>query len=249
MKSPVIFILTILISSYLGITSLSPSPYHQYAQAAMHLYIITGSTDKSEYKIGDTVNISGTVANYDNPQQPVVIQVSNPRLDLFRYDKVMLNSNGAYTDSFKLEGDKAILGTYQIVLSYFGSKIVIFISVIEASPIERISITNTSFHDPSGAALDNVSVGKQVTVRSNLENTQDGSQEFAYIVQIKDSNDIVVQLAWSEGTLGPKETFGPSQSWVPEKADKYTVQIFVWQSISKPMPLSPVTQIALEVSP
>jgi len=249
MKSLVIFILTILISSYLGITALSPSFYHQYAEAAIHLYIITGSTDKSEYRIGDTINISGTVANYDNPQQPVVIQVSNPNLDLFRYDKVMLNSMGVYADSFKLEGDKAIVGTYQITLSYFGSKITKFIPVIEASPIERISVTNTSLHDPSGATLYNVSVGKQVTVRSNLENAQDRSQDFAYIVQIKDSNGIVVQLAWSEGTLGPNETFGPSQSWVPERADKYTVQIFVWESISSPIPLSPVTQITLEVSP
>ena len=83
-----------------------------------------------------------------------------------------------------------------------------------------------------------IQVNNQVMIVADLSNGQDRDQKFAYIVQIHDENDIVVSLSWLTGNLSPYQTFSPAQSWTPTQAGTYTVQIFVWESVDSPTPLS-----------
>ena len=83
-----------------------------------------------------------------------------------------------------------------------------------------------------------IQVDNQVMIVADLSNGQDRDQKFAYIVQIHDENDIVVSLSWLTGNLSPYQTFSPAQSWTPTQAGTYTVQIFVWESVDSPTPLS-----------
>jgi len=83
-----------------------------------------------------------------------------------------------------------------------------------------------------------IQVDNQVMIVADLSNGQDRDQKFAYIVQIHNENDIVVSLSWLTGNLSPYQTFSPAQSWIPTQAGTYTVQIFVWESVNSPTPLS-----------
>lgn len=83
-----------------------------------------------------------------------------------------------------------------------------------------------------------IQVDNQVMIVADLSNGQDRDQKFAYIVQIHNENDIVVSLSWLTGSLSPYQTFSPAQSWTPTEAGTYTVQIFVWESVDNPTPLS-----------
>jgi hypothetical protein len=83
-----------------------------------------------------------------------------------------------------------------------------------------------------------IQVDNQVMIVADLSNGQDRDQKFAYIVQIHNENDIVVSLSWLTGNLSPYQTFSPAQSWIPTLAGTYTVQIFVWESVDSPTPLS-----------
>src|SRR5574340_1094084 len=83
-----------------------------------------------------------------------------------------------------------------------------------------------------------VPMNKQVQIAADVSNGQDRVQSFAYLVQIKDQNDVVVQLSWLTGTLTPGQSLNPSQSWTPTSPGSYTAEIFVWQSISNPDALS-----------
>ena len=83
-----------------------------------------------------------------------------------------------------------------------------------------------------------IQVDNQVMIVADLSNGQDRDQKFAYIVQIHNENDIVVSLSWLTGNLSPYQTFSPAQSWTPTQAGTYTVQIFVWESVDSPTPLS-----------
>ncbi|MDP3779587.1 MAG: hypothetical protein Q8Q69_00140 [Nitrosopumilaceae archaeon] len=83
-----------------------------------------------------------------------------------------------------------------------------------------------------------IQVDNQVMIVADLSNGQDRDQKFAYIVQIHNENDIVVSLSWLTGNLSPYQTFSPAQSWIPTQAGTYTVQIFVWESVDSPTPLS-----------
>jgi len=92
-----------------------------------------------------------------------------------------------------------------------------------------------------------VYVDQQVQIVTDLSNSQDRIQSFAYIVQIKNSDGITVSLAWITGSLSPNQSLSPALSWTPEKVGMYTAEIFVWDSITNPDPLSPPLHLEIEV--
>ena len=94
---------------------------------------------------------------------------------------------------------------------------------------------------------DNVIVDKQVMVVADLSNGQDRSQNFAYIVQIRDQNNLVISLSWLTGSLTPGQTFSPALSWTPTVSGMYTIEIFVWESIKNPDALSAPLLLSIDV--
>jgi len=93
-----------------------------------------------------------------------------------------------------------------------------------------------------------VPVNKQVQIAADVSNGQDRDQSFAYLVQIKDQNGVVVQLSWLTGTLTPSQSLNPSQSWIPTSPGSYTAEIFVWNSINNPDALSPPLSMTIAVT-
>jgi len=94
---------------------------------------------------------------------------------------------------------------------------------------------------------DFISVDKQVQIVADVTNSQEKIQPFAYLVQIRDENDVTISLAWLTGSLSPKQMLSPALSWIPENPGTYTVTIFVWESIHNPEALSPPLVLQLEV--
>jgi hypothetical protein len=83
--------------------------------------------------------------------------------------------------------------------------------------------------------------GKLIKIKSDVENNTTGVLTFAFIVQIKDSDGITVQLSWMDGIkVAPRDKIEAMQSWIPEKPGEYLIEIFVWESIADPDPMSPV---------
>lgn len=118
-----------------------------------------------------------------------------------------------------------------------------------------LSTTSVAYAQvPVGAAtkLQNgvwqVPVNKQVQIAADVSNGQDRDQSFAYLVQIKDQNSVVVQLSWLTGTLTPGQSLNPSQSWTPTSPGSYTAEIFVWNSINNPDALSPPLSMTIAVT-
>lgn len=93
-----------------------------------------------------------------------------------------------------------------------------------------------------------VPVNKQVQIAADVSNGQDRDQSFAYLVQIKDQNGVVIQLSWLTGTLTPSQSLNPSQSWTPTSPGSYTAEIFVWNSINNPDALSPPLSMTIAVT-
>lgn len=85
----------------------------------------------------------------------------------------------------------------------------------------------------------NTKVGKQVQITTDVTNSQDRTQPFAYIVQIQNQDGVVYSLSWITGTLDAGQSLSPSQSWTPTVPGTYTAQIFVWASVNNPDALSP----------
>ncbi len=92
-----------------------------------------------------------------------------------------------------------------------------------------------------------VTVDKQVMIMADLSYGQDRDQKFAYIVQIRDENGVVISLSWITGSLTPSQSFSPALSWTPISAGTYTIQIFVWESVNNPDALSVPLLLSVDV--
>ena len=100
------------------------------------------------------------------------------------------------------------------------------------SPLERAVINDERLVNLSGSTLgEHVLVNQQVQITAKITNTQDAIQDFVYIVQIKDENDVVVKLGWISGSLTKYQSFSPSLSWTPKDSGVYNAEIFVWDTL------------------
>ena len=115
-------------------------------------------------------------------------------------------------------------------------------------PLERAPATNLRIVDTFGSSIDAVSVDQQVQITADLSSGQDKDQDFAYLIQIQNSDGVTVSLSWIAGSLSPDKQFSPSGSWTPTDAGTYTVTVFVWESIDNPTALSPSLTIDVSVN-
>ena len=115
-------------------------------------------------------------------------------------------------------------------------------------PLERAPATNLRIVDTFGSSIDAVSVDQQVQIAADLSSGQDKDQDFAYLIQIQNSDGVTVSLSWIAGSLSPDKQFSPSGSWTPTDAGTYTVTVFVWESIDNPTALSPSLTIDVSVN-
>lgn len=102
--------------------------------------------------------------------------------------------------------------------------------------------------DQFGNPITNAQLGQVLITQDNVVNSQNTNQKFAYIVLIKDKDGITMSLSWLTGELLPSSSFKAGQSWIPEQAGEYTIEIFLWQSIDNPVALAPPKTVKITVT-
>ena len=124
-----------------------------------------------------------------------------------------------------------------------------FVPVFALTEIERVTISDpkleNAFHVPIG---NNVNVDQQIQISADITNNQEKSQNFVYFVQIKDKAGFVVSLGWISGQLTPDQKFNPSLSWIPDKPDVFTAEIFVCEGLINHAALAEYTTLQINVS-
>ncbi len=93
-----------------------------------------------------------------------------------------------------------------------------------------------------------VSKRQQLILERSIENTGETKQPFIYILQVKDSTGVTISLSWNQGEMPPKSSTKISQSWIPESFGRYTLELFVWQSMDNPKVLAPMHAVTINVS-
>lgn len=115
--------------------------------------------------------------------------------------------------------------------------------------LDRVSIEEPKLVNAFGSSLGNsITVGQQVQIASDITNNQEKSQDFLYLVQIKDEIGYAVSVGWISGQLTPTQKFSPSLSWIPKNAGKYTAEIFVWEGIANHKALAEYTTLQISIS-
>jgi len=120
------------------------------------------------------------------------------------------------------------------VLDVFAKEVVI----TDMPSTERLSMMKTEILGHAGDSIEELVVGQTGMIFSKIKSTVDFSQDFTYIVQIRDENSDVISLSWVTGQAIPSQELEMSISWSPEKSGKYLIERFVWNSIKGAIPLT-----------
>ena len=110
--------------------------------------------------------------------------------------------------------------------------LVIIISITPAftlTELERTSMVDPRLENAFGAPVsDKINVNQQIQISADITNHQTKSQNFVYLVQIKNDADIIISLGWISGQLTPDQKLSPSLSWAPTESGEFIAEVFVW---------------------
>lgn len=110
-------------------------------------------------------------------------------------------------------------------------------SMAFAEPVTIQNVSQTKMHF----------IDEQIMIMADISNNQDIQQDFAYITQVTTDEGTVVSLSWLTGSLSPRQSFSPAQSWIPTESGTFHINVFVWESIDNPVALSPPLSMIVNV--
>ena len=123
-----------------------------------------------------------------------------------------------------------------------------FVPAFALTELERATINDPRLENAFGApVVNNVNVNQQIQISVDIVNHQEKSQNFVYLVQIKDKTGIVVSLGWISGQLTPDQKLSPSLSWTPDKSSEFTAEIFAWDGLKNHSALTEYTTLQINV--
>src|SRR5437660_1671873 len=91
-------------------------------------------------------------------------------------------------------------------------------------------------------------VDQQLNLQSSLKNISNKNIDWAYIVQIIDSNGAIVDLNFATGSLVKNQTLSAALSWTPHSAGNYKIETFVWDNLRDIDPLAPKSVFPITVT-
>jgi hypothetical protein len=66
----------------------------------------------------------------------------------------------------------------------------------------------------------------------------DNNVNWAYIVQVINSDGAIVDLNYATGSLVKNQTLAASLSWIPHERGNYKIEVFVWDNLRDINPLA-----------
>lgn len=103
---------------------------------------------------------------------------------------------------------------------------------------EPFTITKFSTVDVSGKNVTRIHVHDLLKISAEVANNNFKKQSFTYIVKIRDSDGITVDLFWFSGRAEEKTNLTLAPSWIPEMPGTYDIEIFIWESLTNPSSLA-----------
>ena len=133
-----------------------------------------------------------------------------------------------------------------------GILLVLSISLTPAfalTELQRATISEPRLENAFGSPVgNNLNVDRQFQISADITNNQERSQNFVYLVQIKNKTGFVVSLGWISGQLTPDQKLSPSLSWTPNKSGEFTAEVFVWGGLINHSALAEYTTLQINVS-
>ena len=110
-----------------------------------------------------------------------------------------------------------------------------------------ITISDPTMVDTTGHALSSFITGQEIGVQSVLTNHGTTNQNYAYMFQVTDGSGGTDYFQAQSASLEGNQSFTVVQTWIPTNPGTYTVQVFVWNSLSSAVPLTNVIEKQITV--
>lgn len=134
----------------------------------------------------------------------------------------------------------------------FGICVLVLVSTPHAFALDgthRAELKNARAVNSFGEeSSQNINTNQQVQISADITNMQDKNQNYVYIVQILDQNNVPVKLTWISASFKSQQTFSPALSWSTDIPGTYTAQIFLWDSIQNADALAAKLELKIIVS-
>lgn len=122
------------------------------------------------------------------------------------------------------------------------------IGINSAYGYEEISTSDFKIVNSLGEDIKSPVVDQQLNLQTSLENSSGKNMDWAYIVQIINSDGVIVDLNYATGSLVKNQTLAASLSWTPSERGNYKIEIFVWDNLRDINPLTPMSTHSITVT-
>ena len=125
------------------------------------------------------------------------------------------------------------------------------ITIIGASSAygyEEISTPDFKIVNSLGEEIKSPVVDQQLNLQTSLKNMGGKNIDWAYIVQVINSDGAIVDLNYATGSLAKNQTLSAALSWTPSDRGNYKIEIFVWDNLRDINPLAPMSTHEITVT-
>lgn len=122
------------------------------------------------------------------------------------------------------------------------------ISFGHAYGYEEIITSNFKVVNTLGEEIKSPLVEQQLNLQTSLTNVSDREMDWAYIVQIIDSEGAIVDLNFSTGSLVKNQTLTTALFWTPHNGGIYKIETFVWNNLRDISALAPKSTFTITVT-
>ncbi|MDE1843094.1 MAG: hypothetical protein KGH95_05535 [Thaumarchaeota archaeon] len=129
---------------------------------------------------------------------------------------------------------------------------VIFVAtIIGANSVygyDEVSTSDFKIVNSLGEEIKSPVVDQQLNLQTSLKNSSEKNIDWAYIVQVINSDGVIVDLNYATGSLVKNQTLAASLSWTPSEKGNYKIEIFVWDNLRDINPLAPMSTQSVTVT-
>lgn len=129
--------------------------------------------------------------------------------------------------------------------------LVFAVTIIGASSAygyEEISTTDFKIVNSLGEEIKSPVVDQQLNLQTSLKNMNGKNIDWAYIVQVINSDGAIVDLNYATGSLANNQTLAAALSWTPSERGNYKIEIFIWDNLRDINPLAPMSTHSITVT-
>jgi hypothetical protein len=114
----------------------------------------------------------------------------------------------------------------------------VIIGISSAYGYQEVSVSDFKIVNSLGEEIKSPIIDQNLNLQTSLKNSDYKNINWAYIVQVINSDGAIVDLNYATGSLVKNQTLTAALSWTPHIRGNYKIETFVWDNLRDINPLA-----------